>query len=182
MDHPRSRPFTAERGCPHQHRRDHETALVRYFGDDIATRTPTRAVNEFGAALRAVGFQNVAHTADQREQDGELAGQVHHSDRGVQYLSIRYSQRLADAGAVTSVGSREHSNDNALAETTIGPFKTEVIARREPWRTLTQVEAALAEWVEWVDWYNHRRLHEACGDIPPVEYEQLNRPGSRRGS
>ena len=103
------------------------------------------------------------------EQDGELAGLVHHSDRGVQYLSIRYTQRLADAGAVTSVGSRGDSYDNALAETTIGLFKTEVIARRGPWRTLTQVEAALAEWV---DWYNHRRLHEACGDIPPVEYEQ----------
>ncbi|HEX3306549.1 MAG TPA: integrase core domain-containing protein, partial [Streptosporangiaceae bacterium] len=98
-----------------------------------------------------------------------LAGLVHHSDRGVQYLSIRYTQRLADAGAVTSVGSRGDSYDNALAETTIGLFKTEVIARRGPWRTLTQVEAALAEWV---DWYNHRRLHEACGDIPPVEYEQ----------
>ena len=94
---------------------------------------------------------------------------MHHSDRGVQYLSIRYTQRLADAGAVTSVGSRGDSYDNALAETTIGLFKTEVIARRGPWRTLTQVEAALAEWV---DWYNHRRLHEACGDIPPVEYEQ----------
>ena len=105
-----------------------------------------------------------------REQDsGGLAGLVHHSDRGVQYLSIRYTERLADAGAVTSVGSVGDSYDNALAETTIGLFKTEIIARRGPWRTLVQVEAALAEWV---DWYNHRRLHEACGDIPPVEYEQ----------
>jgi putative transposase len=104
-----------------------------------------------------------------REQGGELGGLVHHSDRGVQYLSIRYTERLADAGAVTSVGSRGDSYDNALAETTIGLFKTEIIARRGPWRTLTQVETALAAWV---DWYNHRRLHGACGDIPPVEYEQ----------
>ena len=94
---------------------------------------------------------------------------VHHSDRGVQYLSIRYTERLADAGAVTSVGSRGDSYDNALAETTIGLFKTEVIERRGPWRSVTQVESALAEWV---DWYNHRRLHGACEDIPPVEYEQ----------
>jgi putative transposase len=103
------------------------------------------------------------------ERDGGLAGLVHHSDRGVQYLSIRYTERLADAGAVTSVGSRGDSYDNALAETTIGLFKTEVIARRGPWRTLAQVEAALATWV---DWYNHRRLHGACADVPPVEYEQ----------
>ncbi len=104
-----------------------------------------------------------------REQDGELGGLVHHSDRGVQYLAVRYTERLADAGAVTSVGSRGDSYDNALAETTIGLFKTEVIERRGPWRTVTQVESALAAWV---DWYNHRRLHGACGDIPPVEYEQ----------
>jgi putative transposase len=109
----------------------------------------------------------------QREQDGGLAGGlaglVHHSDRGVQYLSIRYTERLADAGAVTSVGSRGDSYDNALAETTIGLFKTEVITRRGPWRSMAQVEAALAAWV---DWYNHRRLHGACDNIPPVEYEQ----------
>ena len=94
----------------------------------------------------------------------------------MQYLAIRYTERLADAGAVTSVGSRGDSYDNALAETTIGLFKTEVITRRGPWRSMAQVEAALAAWV---DWYNHRRLHGACGDVPPVEYEQLyhHRPG-----
>jgi len=86
-----------------------------------------------------------------------------------QYLAIRYTEHLAEAGAVTSVGSRGDSYDNALAETTIGLFKTEVIERRGPWRSVTQVESALAEWV---DWYNHRRLHGACEDIPPVEYEQ----------
>ena len=94
---------------------------------------------------------------------------MHHSDRGVQYLAIRYTERLADAGAVTSVGSRGDSYDNALAETTIGLFKTEVITRRGPWRSMAQVETALAAWV---DWYNHRRLHGACDNIPPVEYEQ----------
>jgi putative transposase len=107
--------------------------------------------------------------AGQGGEQGGLGGLVHHSDRGVQYLAIRYTERLADAGAVTSVGSVGDSYDNALAETTIGLFKTEVIHRRGPWRSLTQVEIALAEWV---DWYNQRRLHGACGDIPPVEYEQ----------
>jgi putative transposase len=104
----------------------------------------------------------------QREQAGELSGLVHHSDRGVQYLSIRYTERLAEAGAVTSVGSRGDSYDNALAETTIGLFKTEVINLRGPWKTPGQVEVTLAHWV---DWYNQRRLHSACADTPPAEYE-----------
>jgi putative transposase len=107
----------------------------------------------------------------QRDGDGDLAGLVHHSDRGVQYLSIRYTERLAEAGAVTSVGSRGDSFDNALAETTIGLFKTEVISLRGPWKTPAQVELALAEWV---DWYNHRRLHGACANRPPAEHEQLH--------
>jgi putative transposase len=104
----------------------------------------------------------------QRDRTGELDGLVHHSDRGVQYLSIRYTERLAEAGAVTSVGSKGDSYDNALAETTIGLFKTEVINQHGPWKTPGQVEVALADWV---DWYNQRRLHSACADIPPAEYE-----------
>ena len=96
-------------------------------------------------------------------------GVIHHSDQGSQYTSIAFGLRCGEMGVRPSMGSVGDAYDNALAETTIGLFKTEVIARRGPWRTLTQVEAALAEWV---DWYNHRRLHEACGDIPPVEYEQ----------
>ncbi len=96
-------------------------------------------------------------------------GLVHHSDRGSQYLSIRYSERLAAAGAQPSVGSVGDSYDNALAETIIGLFKTEVIHPRGPWRTVDEVEYAT---LEWVDWFNHRRLLQSIGDIPPAELEQ----------
>ena len=99
---------------------------------------------------------------------GELEGLVHHSDRGSQYLAIRYTERLAEAGAVTSVGSRGDSYDNALAETIIGLYKTELIRRRGPWKGLDQVEYAT---LEWVDWFNHRRLLEPIGHIPPAEFE-----------
>jgi transposase InsO family protein len=95
-------------------------------------------------------------------------GLVHHSDRGVQYVSIRYTERLADAGIEPSVGSVGDSYDNALAETVIGLFKTEVIRRRGPWRGIEAVEFAA---LEWVDWFNHRRLFEPIGNIPPVEAE-----------
>jgi transposase InsO family protein len=97
-------------------------------------------------------------------------GLVHHSDRGSQYLSIRYSERLAEAGAVASVGSRGDSYDNALAETINGLYKTEVIRRRGPWKNIDDVEFAT---LEWVDWFNNRRLLEPIGDIPPAEYEML---------
>ncbi len=93
---------------------------------------------------------------------------MHHGDRGTQYLSIRYTERLADAGIELSVGSRGDAYDNALAETVIGLFKTEVIRRRGPWRSLDAVEFAT---LEWVDWFNHRRLLEPIGDVPPAEYE-----------
>lgn len=99
-----------------------------------------------------------------------LDGLVHHSDRGGQYLSIRYTERLAAAGAVTSVGSKGDSYDNALAETVIGLYKTELIRRRAPWRTAEQVELATAEWVAW---WNRRRLHGAAGNLPPLEFEKL---------
>jgi putative transposase len=104
------------------------------------------------------------------QRQGRLDGLVHHSDRGVQYLAIRYTERLAEAGAVTSVGSRGDSYDNALAESTIGLYKTELIRRRGPWRTIDDVELAT---LEWIDWFNHRRLHSAAGDRPPAEYENL---------
>jgi len=94
---------------------------------------------------------------------------VHHSDRGVQYLAIRYTERLAEEGAVTSVGSRGDSYDNALAETVMGLYKTELIRRRGPWRTAEQVELATAQWV---DWWNRRRLHSAASNLPPAEFEQ----------
>jgi transposase InsO family protein len=100
-----------------------------------------------------------------RDDVGDL---VHHSDRGTQYLSMRYTERLADAGIEPSVGSRGDSYDNALAESVIGLFKTEVIRRRGPWRSLDAVEFAT---LEWVDWFNHRRLLEPIGYVPPAEYE-----------
>jgi transposase InsO family protein len=95
-------------------------------------------------------------------------GLVHHSDRGVQYVSITYTRRLADAGIEPSVGSVGDSYDNALAETVIGLFKTEVIRRLGPWRSLEAVEWAT---LDWVDWYNHRRLLEPIGHVPPAEAE-----------
>jgi transposase InsO family protein len=95
-------------------------------------------------------------------------GLVHHSDRGVQYVSIRYTQRLADAGIETSVGSVGDSYDNALAETINGLFKAEVIHRRTSWRSIQAVELAT---LEWVDWFNNRRLLAPIGNIPPAEAE-----------
>jgi transposase InsO family protein len=97
-----------------------------------------------------------------------LGGLVHHSDQGSQYLSIRYTERLADAGAASSVGSRGDAYDNALAETVIGLYKTELIRNRGPWRNLDEVEYAT---LEWVDWFNHRRILEPIGNIPPAEFE-----------
>jgi len=95
---------------------------------------------------------------------------VHHSDRGCQYLSIRYSDRLAEAGINASVGTVGDSYDNALAETINGLYKAEVIHRKGPWRNMEQVEYAT---LEWVDWFNHRRLLEPIGNIPPAEYEMM---------
>jgi putative transposase len=107
---------------------------------------------------------------------------VHHSDRGTQYLSMRYTERLGDAGIAPSVGSRGDSYDNALAESVIGLFKTEVIQRKGPWRHLEAVEFAT---LAWVDWFNTRRLLEPIGYVPPAEYEasyyqQLAGGGARR--
>jgi putative transposase len=104
-------------------------------------------------------------------RQGDTEGLVHHSDRGVQYLAIRYSERLAEAGVAASVGSRGDSYDNALAETVNGLYKAELIHRMGPWRTADQVELATAGWV---DWWNHRRLHSACGHVPPAEYEAMH--------
>ena len=96
-------------------------------------------------------------------------GLVHHSDRGTQYLSIRYTERLAEAGIEPSVGSVGDSYDNAMAESIIGLYKTELIRSRGPWRHLDNVEYAT---LEWVDWFNHRRILEPIGNIPPVELEE----------
>jgi putative transposase len=102
---------------------------------------------------------------------GTLQGLVHHSDRGVQYLSIRYTERLAEAGVLSSVGSRGDSYDNALAESVIGLYKTELVHRRGSWQGLHDLELAT---LEWVDWFNHRRLFGALGYLPPAEFERLH--------
>ena len=103
--------------------------------------------------------------ARQPERDSSL---IHHSDRGSQYVSIRYSERLAEAGIEPSVGSKGDSYDNALAETINGLYKAELIHRRSPWKTKEAVELAT---LEWVAWFNHQRLLEPIGYIPPAEAE-----------
>jgi transposase InsO family protein len=95
-------------------------------------------------------------------------GLIHHSDKGTQYLSIRYSERLAECGIQASVGTTGDSYDNALAESINGLYKAEVIWRRGPWRSVEAVEYAT---LEWVDWFNNRRLLEPIGDLPPIEFE-----------
>ena len=104
------------------------------------------------------------------DRQGQLSGPlIHHSDRGVQYVSIRYSERLAQAGIEPSVGSVGDSYDNALAETINGLYKAELIHRRGPWKTRQAVELAT---LEWVSWFNHHRLLGPIGYIPPAEAEQ----------
>jgi putative transposase len=97
------------------------------------------------------------------------AGLIHHHDNGSQYLSFAFTQRLVQAGVDASVGSVGDAYDNALAESTIGLFKTEKIYREAPWKTLSNVELAT---LEWVDWFNTTRLHSACGRLSPAQYEQ----------
>ena len=107
-----------------------------------------------------------------RENQGaDLQGLVHHSDRGVQYRAIRYSQRLAEAGAVASVGSKGDSYDNAMAEAFNSLYKAELVRNKGPWRGLDDLEMAT---VEYIDWYNNRRLHGELGHIPPAEHEALH--------
>ena len=101
----------------------------------------------------------------------DLDDLIHHSDRGVQYLSIRYTERLAEAGIETSVGSVGDPYDNALAETIIGLYKTEEIRHKGPWKSIDAVEYATASWVEW---FNNRRILKPIGDIPPAEFESMH--------
>ncbi|OBI86567.1 transposase [Mycobacterium asiaticum] len=117
-----------------------------------------------------------------RHRDGvmDLKDVVHHTDRGSQYTSIRFTERLAEAGIQPSVGAVGSSYDNALAETINGLYKTELIKPAKPWRTIEDVELATARWV---DFFNHRRLHRYCADIPPAEletayYAQRQRPAA----
>ncbi|HZA92839.1 MAG TPA: IS3 family transposase [Gemmatimonadales bacterium] len=119
---------------------------------------------------RSARAEFVLDALEQALHDRQLwrANLIHHSDRGVQYMSLKYTERLAEAGIEPSVGSVGDSYDNALAETVIGLFKTEVIHRQVPWRSFEAVEFAT---LEWVDWYNNRRLLEPIGNIPPAEAE-----------
>jgi len=130
----------------------------------------------------AMVLDAIEHAIWTRQQEGaiDLKDVVHHTDRGSQYTSIRFTERLAEAGIQPSVGAVGSSYDNALAETINGLYKTELIKPRKPWRTIDEVEYATARWV---DWFNHHRLYEHCGDIPPVEmetayYSQHQRPAA----
>jgi putative transposase len=120
--------------------------------------------------LRASLALDALEMAIWARQNAGLDALVHHSDRGVQYLSVRYTQRLADQGAVSSVGSKGDSYDNALAEAVNGLYKAELIGPHGPWRTADQVELAT---LAWVGWWNQRRLHGALDHIPPAEHEAL---------
>ena len=129
---------------------------------------------------RIVGWQMARHLRAELALDAlemaiwarrqePISGVVHHADRGVQYRAIRYTERLAEAGALASVGSRGDSYDNALAESTIGLFKTELLHPRGPWRGLDDLGIAA---LEYIDWFNHRRLHSEIGMVPPAEFEE----------
>ena len=126
-----------------------------------------RAASSMKTALVLDALEQALWTR-RRDGRGDLAGLVHHTDAGSQYTSIAFTERLAAAGVSGSVGTVGDAYDNALAESVIGLFKTELIKPRGPWRTAEQVEIAT---LEYVDWFNHRRLYEACGDIPPAELE-----------
>jgi putative transposase len=134
------------------------------------------------ASLRTDFVLDALEQAIYDRRDARVDELVHHSDRGIQYLSMRYTDRLSEAGIEPSVGSRGDSYDNALAESIIGLFKTEVIQRKGPWRHLEAVEFAT---LSWVDWFNTRRLLEPIGYVPPAEYEaeyyaQASTGGARR--
>ncbi len=143
----------------------HGFAYVAFVIDAYARRiVGWRASNSLRTDLALDALEQALYDRAVADQDTL----VHHSDRGVQYLSIRYTERLAEAGIEPSVGSVGDSYDNALAETIIGLYKTEVIRERGPWRNLEAVEFAT---LEWVDWFNHRRLLEPIGHVPPAEME-----------
>jgi transposase InsO family protein len=129
--------------------------IARAYDED-AKKYEVKSLGDFGTQL------------DNDRQPTHRGGLIHHSDRGSQYVSIKYTERLAEPGIEPSVGSVGDSYDNALAETINGLYKAEVIHRRGPWRSFEAVEYAT---LEWVDWFNHRRLLEPIGNIPPAEAE-----------
>ena len=144
---------------------------VAFVIDAFSRRiTGWRAATTMTTALVLDALEHAVWT---RVRDGvaDLAGLVHHHDAGRQYTSIAFTGRLVQAGADPSVGSVGDAYDNALAETTIGLFKTELIKPQGPWRDLDQVEAAT---LEWVHWYNTERSHQAIDDLTPVAAEEIH--------
>jgi putative transposase len=143
-------------------------AYVAFVTDAYARRILGWRVSSTMATSMVLDAIEQAIWTRHREGVLDLKDLVHHTDRGSQYTSLRFSERLAEAGIQPSVGAVGSSYDNALAETINGLYKTELIKPRKPWRTIEELELATAEWV---DWYNHRRLYEYCGDIPPADLE-----------
>ena len=123
---------------------------------------------QISTSLRSDLAIDALEMAIHSRQHRDLSQVIHHSDRGVQYLSIRYTERLGNADIVASVGSRGDSYDNALAESFNGQFKTELIHRKGPWRNIEHVEWAT---LTYIDWFNRRRIHESLGHVTPTEFE-----------
>ena len=140
---------------------------VAFVIDAIARRiVGWRVSNSLQADIALDALEQALHDRSVNHK----SGLIHHSDRGVQYVCIRYAQRLGEVGIEPSVGSVGDSYDNALAETINGLYKTEVIRQQGPWPNIEDVEFAT---LRWVDWFNHRRLLEPIGNIPPVELELI---------
>lgn len=127
------------------------------------------ALAVLASMIRAARMRRGMTAAELATRPVQKGGLVHHSDRGGQYLSIRYTERLAEAGIEPSVGSVGDSYDNALAETINGLYKTELVHRQGPWRNMQDLEMAT---LGWVDWFNNRRLLGPIGNIPPAEAEE----------
>lgn len=138
---------------------------VAFVIDTFANRIVGWSVSQTATASFVLDALNQAVHERQPLKGQKL---IHHSDKGSQYLSIRYTERLAIAGIVPSVGTVGDSYDNALAETIIGLFKTEIIKRRSSWKSISEIEM---QTLKWVNWFNHRRLLEPIGNIPPAEAE-----------
>ncbi len=141
-------------------------------GKVVRTTVPDKAIPFVGwrvsSSMQTDFVLDALEQALYERQPGGDDALIHHSDRGSQYLSIRYTERLAEAGVEPSVGSKGDSYDNALAETINGLYKAELIHRRAPWKTKESVELAT---LNWVHWFNHHRLLEPVGYIPPAEAE-----------
>ncbi|WP_217185865.1 integrase core domain-containing protein [Streptomyces sp. AC495_CC817] len=127
-----------------------------------------RTVERLGTVFVLDALEMAIWQRDRDQQSVQPGKLIHHSDAGSQYTSFKLAEHLDAAGIAAGIGSVGDAYDNALTESTIGLFKTELVKPRRPWKTLSQVELATAEWV---DWYNHRRLHGERGHVPPVKYE-----------